>query len=445
MELDGHVDLLLWSCRAESTSIRYLARPVAEIQPLRALHYDLAAAGPLDRLVAPPYDVIDGAQREQLAARSPFNVVQVDLPRGEPDPYARAAELLERWRTDGIVVQDSEPALWALTQTFTGPDGMRRTRHGFFTKVRLTDYGPGLVRPHERTHPAAKEDRLRLMRATRSNLSPIFSLYDDPEGEAWSALEPPTSAEPWGEVADEEGTTHRLWRVADRAAIARVEEALAGRELLIADGHHRYETARTYADGIGGEGEHRFVLMCLVSMSDPGLAIFPTHRLVGGLDDERRRRLDEALRSEFDLSEVAPEGIVPEGGNGGLPTFGLLERDGGARRARLASPDVADRALAGHSDSYRRLDTAVLEKLLLEDALGLTEDDISHQRGLGYARDLAQARELLGAGEYDLAFLLRPTPVEQVQAIAAAGETMPPKSTYFFPKLLSGLLFNPLE
>jgi uncharacterized protein (DUF1015 family) len=417
---------------------------VAEIQPLRALHYDLPAAGPLDRLVAPPYDVIDAAQRAQLAARSPFNVVEIDLPQDGPDPYARAAELLEQWRMQGMVVGDSEPALWALTQTFTGPDGATRTRHGFFCKVRLTDYGPGLVRPHERTHPAAKEDRLRLMRATRANLSPIFSLYSDPADEAWSALEPLTSAEPWGAVTDDEGTAHRLWRVADGAAIARVQDALAGVELLIADGHHRYETARTYADEIGGEGEHRYVLMCLVSMSDPGLAIFPTHRLVGGLDDERRRRLDAALRSKFDLSEVALEDLVPEGGNGDLPTFGLLESDGGARRARLASPEVADRALAGHSDSYRRLDTAVLEKLLLEDALGLTEDDISHQRGLGYARDLAQARALLSAGEYDLAFLLRPTPVEQVQAIAAAGETMPPKSTYFYPKLLSGLLFNPL-
>jgi uncharacterized protein (DUF1015 family) len=418
---------------------------VAEIQPLHALHYDLAAAGPLDRLVAPPYDVIDAAQRERLAAQSPFNVVEVDLPQGEPDPYARAAELLEQWRMQSIVVRDSQPALWALTQTFTGPGGATRTRHGFFCKVRLTDYGPGLVRPHERTHPAAKEDRLRLMRATRANLSPIFSLYSDPAGDAWSALEPLASGEPWGEVTDGEGTTHRLWRLADQAAIARVQEALAGVELLIADGHHRYETARTYADEIGGEGEHRYVLMCLVSMSDPGLAIFPTHRLVGGLDDKRRRRLDEALESEFDLSDVAQESLVPEGGNGDLPTFGLLDRGGAARRARLASADVADRALAGHSDSYRRLDTAVLEKLLLEDALGLTEDDISHQRGLGYARDLAQARELLSAGEYDLAFLLRPTPVEQVQAIAAAGETMPPKSTYFYPKLLSGLLFNPLD
>jgi uncharacterized protein (DUF1015 family) len=419
---------------------------VAEIHPLLSLHYHLAAAGPLDRLVAPPYDVIDAAQREELASRSPFNVVEIDLPRGGSDPYAHAADLLEQWRAQGIVVQDPEPALWALTQTFTGPDGAQRTRHGFFCKVRLSDYGPGLVRPHERTHPAAKEDRLRLMRATRANLSPIFSLYSDPADEAWSALEPATTAEPWGAVTDDEGTTHRLWRVGDQAAIARAQEALAGVELLIADGHHRYETARTYAEEIGGEGEHRYVLMCLVSMSDPGLAIFPTHRLVGGLDDERRRRLDDALEREFQLSEAPPDRLVPEAGNGDLPTFGVLERDGArSLRARLASAEIADRALAGHSDSYRRLDTAVLEKLLLEDALGLSEDDISHQRGLGYARDLDQARALLSGGEYELAFLLRPTPVEQVQAIAAAGETMPPKSTYFYPKLLSGLLFNPLE
>ncbi len=419
---------------------------MAEIQPLRALHYDVAAAGPLDRLVAPPYDVIDAAQRRALAAKSPFNTVEIDLPEGEPDPYRHAAELLEQWRMQGVVVQDAEPSLWALTQTFTGPDGTTRTRHGFFAKVRLTDYGPGLVRPHERTHPAAKEDRLRLMRATRANLSPIFSLYRDPAGEAWSALEPATASPPWGEVTDEEGTTHRLWRVADQAAIARAQEALAGVELLIADGHHRYETARTYAEEAGGEGEHRYVLMNLVSMSDPGLAIFPTHRLVGGLNDTRRARLEDALQSDFDLTDVDPNQLLPERGNGDLPTFGYLEGPGGrALRLRLASGEIADRALAGRSESYRRLDTAVLEKLVLEDALGFTEDDISHQRGLGYARDLAQARALLGSGEFDLAFLLRPTPVEQVEAIAAAGETMPPKSTYFYPKLLSGLLFNPLS
>lgn len=417
---------------------------MAEIQPLRALHYDPSAAGPLDRLTAPPYDVIDAAQRQALVAKSPHNVVEIDLPEGA-DPYGRAAELLDEWRLRGLVVQDSEPALWALTQTFAGPDGSERTRHGFFAKVRIEEYGAGRIRPHERTHPAAKEDRLRLMRATRANLSPIFTLYPDAEGRAWSALEPVTEQSPWGEVTDEEGTTHRLWRVTDRRAIEEAQTALVDAELLIADGHHRYETARVYAEEIGGEGEHRYVLMCLVSMSDPGLAVFPTHRLVGGLDADRRHRLEEVLRREFELTEVSPDELVPSAQNGDLPSFGFLEAGSErALRLELTSADVADRALAGHSDSYRRLDTAVLEKLVLEDALGLTEDDISHQRGLGYARDLDQARALLRTGEYDLAFLLRPTPVEQVQAVAAAGETMPPKSTYFYPKLLSGLLFNPL-
>jgi uncharacterized protein (DUF1015 family) len=418
---------------------------MAEIKPLRALHYDLAAAGPLERLTAPPYDVIDADQRRALVAKSPYNVVEIDLPEGA-DPYMRASELFDAWRLQGIVVQDSKPALWAITQTFTGPDGFERTRHGFFCRVRIDDYGPGRIRPHERTHPAAKEDRLRLMRATRANLSPIFTLYPDAEGRAWAALAPSTEGVPWGEVTDEEGTTHRLWRVADPVATDQVQAALAEAELLIADGHHRYETARVYADEIGGEGEHRYVLMCLVSMSDPGLAVFSTHRLVGGLDDERKRRLDEVLQREFELTEVPLDELVPDGRNGELPAFGYLEAESGrSLRLELASAEVADRALAGRSESYRRLDTAVHEKLVLEDALGFTEDDISHQRGLGYARDLDQARALLEAGEYDLAFLLRPTPVEQVQAVAAAGETMPPKSTYFYPKLLSGLLFNPLS
>jgi uncharacterized protein (DUF1015 family) len=414
---------------------------MADVQPLRALHYDQAEAGPLDRLTAPPYDVIDSTQRAELVARSPHNVVEIDLPVGD-DPYGHAAEVFQRWQGQGILVRDAEPAIWVQTQTFRGPDGIERTRHGFFARVGITDYGPGRVRPHERTHPAAKEDRLRLMRATRANLSPIFSLYSDPDGAAWNALEPATAGAPFGEVGDDEGTVHRLWRVADDAAIDAVRAALAPAELLIADGHHRYETARTYAEEIGGEGPHRQVLMNLVSMSDPGLAIFPTHRVVSGLDAERRKRLDELLERHFRLTEVSPEAAAPNGS--GAPGFGLIESGGGrALRAELASTDVADRALEGRSESYRRLDTAILEKLVLEEALGLTEDDISHQRGLAYARDLDQTMELLGGG-YDLAFMMRPTPVEQVQAVAAAGETMPPKSTYFFPKLLSGLLFSPL-
>jgi uncharacterized protein (DUF1015 family) len=179
-------------------------------------------------------------------------------------------------------------------------------------------------------------------------------------------------------------------------------------------------------------------------MSDPGLTVFPTHRVVGTLESERRARLEEELQRDFDVDEIDPERVVPAGGNGGPPTYGFLDRQGRSLMLRLGSPAAVERALPGHSPSYRSLDTAVLEKLVLENALGLTEDDISHQRGLAYARDLDQARDLLASGDYEFAFLLRPTPIEQVQAVAQAGETMPPKSTYFYPKLLSGLLFNPL-
>lgn len=414
---------------------------MADVRPLRALHYDPAVAGALPDLVAPPYDVIDAQQRGALVARSPYNVVEVDLPSSE-DPYAHAAEMFAGWQESGVVVRDPEPALWALEQRYTGPDGQPRTRHGFFARVRVEEYGAGRIRPHERTHPGPKEDRLRLTRATRANLSPIFSLYSDPAGAAWGALAPATGAEPWGEVTDADGTVHRLWRCGDPAAIESVQATLAGVELLIADGHHRYETARVYAEEIGGDGDHRYVLMCLVALEDPGLTIFPTHRLVGGLDDIRRSTLRLTIERDFDSAPVELSELAPAGGAGPLE-LGFLDADG-PRHLRLRDQAIADLALADMPAPYRSLDTGVLEALLLKAALGLSDDDISHLHGFGYARDVAQAIALIDAGEFDAAFVLRPTPVAQVREIAAAGVNMPPKSTYFFPKVLTGLLFNPL-
>src|SRR3954454_1485064 len=200
---------------------------MADVRPLQALHYDLSRTGGLQAVAAPPYDVIDAAQRAELLRRSPYNVVEVDLPRNGGDPYAHAAEVLRGWSADGIVVRDAEPALWALQQAYTGPDGRERSRHGIFARVRVEDYGAGRIRPHERTHPGPKEDRLRLTRATRANLSPIFSLYDDPGGAAWGALAPHLTGAPWAEVTDEDGTVHRLWRVGDPEAHRKVAESLA--------------------------------------------------------------------------------------------------------------------------------------------------------------------------------------------------------------------------
>jgi uncharacterized protein (DUF1015 family) len=424
---------------------------MASIEPLRALHYDPAVAGPLQDLVAPPYDVIDAEQRADLAGRSPYNVVHVDLPQGpapDADPYATAAELLRAWRAEGAVVQDDEPALWAYVQDYTGPDGRSLTRKGFFARVRVEDYGPGRIRPHERTHPGPREDRLRLTRATRVNLSAIFSLYDDPEQAAWRALSPHVTGAPWGEATDEDGTVHRLWRVADPGAIADAQAALAEAELLIADGHHRYETARVYAEEVGGDGPHRHVLMCLVALQDEGLTVFPTHRLVRETTPQQQEALAQALRRDFEiaeldaLDELAPP---PEPGDGPL-VLGYL--DGHVKRPyRLTLKDqsVADEALAGAPEPYRRLDTAVLETLLLTGPLELTEDDIAHLHRFGYARTAPEAVRLITDGEFDVAFLLRPTPVSQIRAIAASGTNMPPKSTYFFPKLATGLLFSPLS
>jgi uncharacterized protein (DUF1015 family) len=414
---------------------------MADVQPLQALHYDLGVVGSLDAVAAPPYDVIDPEQRALLAARSPYNVVRIDLPEGEPDPYANAAATLERWREEGAVVRDPQPALWTLTQDYTGPDGRALTRHGVFARVRVEDYGPGRIRPHERTHPGPKEDRLRLTRATKANLSPIFSLYDDPTGAAAKLLE---AAEPLAELTDDDGTVNRLGRVGDAAAIAAFQQGLGTAELLIADGHHRYETARVYADEVGGEGEHRYVLMCLVALQDEGLTVFPTHRLIRDTTPHTQEALGSTLRELFDVEEIAQAQLRPPDGDGPL-TMGYIDAHfKRAFRLTLKDQAIADRALADMPEPYRHLDTAVLEALVLNGPLGLTEDDIAHLRGLGYSRTDDEALKLVLAGDYDAAFFLRSTPVQQVRDIAAAGVNMPPKSTYFFPKVPTGLLFNPL-
>jgi uncharacterized protein (DUF1015 family) len=423
---------------------------MADVQPLRALHYEPAVAGALADVVAPPYDVIDQTQRAELLARSPRNIVAIDLPQGEPDRYAAAGELLANWQRDGALVRDELPAIWAHTQDYTGPDGQRRTRRGFFCRVRIEQYGAGRVCPHERTHPGPKEDRLRLTRATRANISPIFSLYSDPRAAAWSALEPFTSAEPWGEVTDGDDTVHRIWRVEDEVAIAAVQAATRDAELLIADGHHRYETMRSYAEEVDAAGTasgeaHRFILMCLVALEDPGLTVFPTHRVVNRLDDAKRASLAQAIERDFETEQVALEQLAPAPGEGPLQLGYLAREDERPLRLTLKDQAIADAALSGHSDAYRHLDTGILETLLLKDALGLSDEDISHFNGLFYARDADEAIAMVREGDYEAAFLMRPTPIAQVRDVAAAGENMPPKSTYFFPKLLTGLLLNPLS
>jgi uncharacterized protein (DUF1015 family) len=419
---------------------------MAEVKPLQAVHYNLAAIPSLADVVAPPYDVINAERRRELVARSPFNVVELDLPEApeDADAYEHADETLEEWLLQGILVADREPALWALTQEYDAPDGSRPTRRGLLCRVRVTDYGPGRVRPHERTQPGPKEDRLKLTRATRHNLSPIFSLHP---GDAWRHVEGFTRADPWAEVTDDEDTVHRIWRIDDPEAQRAVAAELADAELLIADGHHRYETARTYAEEIGGDGPHRYTLMALVSLEDPGLTVFGYHRLLTNLDaPERQEALARALRESFELEEVPLDRLDPAGERG-TGVFGYVDahfKRGFRLRLKDEAVAVLDSALAERSQAYRRLDATILETIVLEGALAMSPEDVEAKRGISYTASAGEAIASLDRGVH-AAFLMRPTPVEQVRAVAAAGETMPPKSTFFYPKLLTGLVFNPLS
>jgi uncharacterized protein (DUF1015 family) len=411
---------------------------MADLQPLRTLRYEPAAVGSLADVIAPPYDVIDDAMRAELAARSPYNVVHVDLPRS----YDEAAATLRDWRSGGVLVQEDEPAVWVLRQDYTAPDGASRSRTGFFARVRVDQYGPGRIRPHERTHPGPKEDRLRLTRATRTNLSAIFALFPDSDGIAERATAHITAAEPFATVG---GDT--LWRSGDEDLIAELQMALADAELLIADGHHRYETARVYADEVGGEGDHRYVLMLLCALSDPGLLVFPTHRLLTGLKDntEKQIAVRDVLRGNFEIEELGDTSELEPPVSDGRVAFGYMDSFFKRPfRVTLKDQAIADRALPGLPQPYRRLDTAVLESLILRGALKMSEDDISHLRGLHYSKDLEDAIEAVESGRADAGFFMRPTPVEQVREVAATGESMPPKSTYFYPKVPTGLVFNPL-
>jgi uncharacterized protein (DUF1015 family) len=342
---------------------------MAVVKPFRALRYDETAAGPLDALVAPPYDVIDDERREDLRARSAYNVVHLTLPDSPED----AARTLQAWRDAGVLVEEP-PAVWALEQDYDGPDGVTRTRFGLVASLKVEPYATGTVLPHERTHAGPKEERLRLLRATRVQLEPIFLLYDGPAPVERPGREPDLAIE-----------GARLWRVDDPTVV----RAFDDRQLLIADGHHRYETAVAFHEEEGTPASAQ-MLVVLVSTSDPGLEIFPTHRLFA-----RPVRLE---------GERSPNGA------------GVIE----------LTPD---------GEQVVRVPEGQLDVELV--------DTLGHD-GISYTADAAQARRAVADGDAAVAYLLRPTRIEDVFAYARRGEILPQKTTYFYPKLLSGLLLQPL-
>jgi len=339
---------------------------MADIKPFRAERYDLARVGPLELLVAPPYDVISPEERLEYLARSPYNVVHLTL----PDDEEEAGRNLAEWRRDGVLARDSGPNIWLLSQEYVGPDGVRRTRSGLVASLRAEPYEHGVVLPHERTHRGPKEGRLRLLRATRTQLEPIFLLY---EGEPL----PSPPREP-----DLSSGGDRLWRVDEAPNFEH-------RELLIADGHHRYETALAYAQ----EGGSPYLMVVLVPTRQEGLTIFPTHRIAQHVNGVRGTPIDEP-------GDDLPGVVLYRDGR-----YELLEGEG--------------------------LDVEIVARIA--------------PRGVSYTPRRQEAIATVDRGEAEAAFLLRPTRIEDVWSVARRGETMPQKTTYFYPKLTSGLLFHPLD
>ncbi|NOX57101.1 MAG: DUF1015 domain-containing protein [Planctomycetes bacterium] len=435
---------------------------MADIHPLRAWRYDLSQVGDLSDVTAPPYDVIDPDQQDALYKKHPCNVIRLILNREEPgdespdERYRRAARFLRHWQSEGVLKQDREEAFYVYHQEFEW-EGTRFVRRGFLGRLRLEEFGEGSVFPHEQTLSGPKADRLALTKACRMNLSPIFGLYPDPQRAAQEALEAATQGQTPVVATDDLGVIHRLWAVTDHAVVSRVREILHDRAIFIADGHHRYETALNYRNWLKSQGlcsdeahPANFVLMMFVGMSDPGLAILPTHRLVSGLSDLSIDELAAALQSHFELERVG------EGESGARQAWDLIQAGGGQRVfgfgtaaddqwlvAELQDEGVMERLAPEQSPEWRSLGVAVLHKLVIEHLL--PERFSGAEPKCRYVHLLEEVVSALKQPTCQLACLVAPATIEHVRRIATGLEKMPPKSTYFYPKLLSGLVFNPLE
>ena len=423
---------------------------MAHIRPFRALRYNPAVVGDLKKVVSPPYDVISPEQQTLLHLQSPYNATHLDFNRAD-DPYTAAAETFQDWLSRRVVQPDPEPGFYCYTQEYTLQDGQPRQRTGIFAALRVENFESGVIRPHERTFERAKKDRLALLRACRAHLSSIFCLY---AGAGWSlehtlgeALAQPAAVE----VADDAGVTHRLWPIRDPAVVADITAQLSDKSLIIADGHHRYETAlqysreRTAETGADEDRPFHYVLAYLTSAEDSGLTILPTHRLIRQTRLPGPTNLQAVLKRDFRLTRYAP--AHRQAFLNALSAPGPERRIGcvmaGAEHDWLLSFD--DRVTHGlpASAAMRALDVTVLHDVLFERFLGLPP--AVQKQAVSYTSDTDEALQRVSTGDAQAAFLLRATTFEQIQQVCEGGETMPQKSTYFYPKLLTGLVFYHLE
>lgn len=434
---------------------------MAEVQAFRAFRYDLGRVGNLSDVIAPPYDVIDPTLQQSLYDRSPYNSVRLILNKELPSDtthdnrYTRAADTLRTWNNEGVLTQDSARALYVYHQEFE-VEGRKYTRKGFMARVRLEPFGQGRIYPHEETMSGPKADRLKLFHATHMNLSQIFGLFPDEAGEVQSRLDSAVGRALPLQATDHLGVVSKLWPVTDQSVISAITGAMGPKPIFIADGHHRYETALRYledrkqtGDVKGPDAAANYVLMMLVSMQDPGLVILPTHRLVSGLRDVRSDEVNQILGSHFELQTIGVgsqamretwENVEMDGSQDVMGVGTVA--DGVWQLARFKNKSAMDQLATDHTPAWRSLGVAYLQRLVLDKLL---PDANMGTPKMQYVHLLREVEDVVNAKACQLAFLVPPATMHHVEQIAGNLEKMPPKSTYFYPKLLTGLVFHSLK
>lgn len=439
---------------------------MAEIIPFRGVLYNAAKVGEMSKVMAPPYDVISPGKQDELYARHPNNIVRLDLNKTTPadtdadNRYTRAAATLQKWLSESILLRDERPAFYYYTQTYTLKDGTKQTRKGFISLAKLVDFGKG-VHPHERTLSGPKADRLKLMQASSANFSCIFSLYSEP-GLGINALfdSAAKTISPAIAVKDDDGIENTVWRIDDPAIISSVTDAMKDKTLFIADGHHRYETALNYrnmmrekAGNSTGAEPYNYVMMYLSNMDDTGMTIWPTHRVVHSLKDFDAASFLAECSKYFAVTEFAYDSsneaavrkeFLKKLESSEKTSFGLhIRRKDAYYVLTIKSADTMDSVFgATIPDVFKDLDVTVLHSLVFAKILGMTQEAQEAQQNLIYIKSSEEALNAMQDDANQLVFLLNPTKIEQVKAVAEAGSVMPQKSTYFYPKLLTGLTIN---
>ena len=429
---------------------------MAEVQPFQAWRFDVGQVGDLTDVVAPPYDVIDEKFQEDLYKKHPCNTVRLILNRDEPDDsgvqvrYARARKFLKQWQQEGVLIQEHENALYVYHQEFEW-EGTTYCRRGFLGRLRLEELGEGNVFPHEQTMPGPKKDRLALLNACQTNLSPIFGLYPDEENTVMAPLDQAILTLTPLVATDHLGVVHKMWPVTDEAVISQVQAAIADKPIFIADGHHRYETACNYrrereaAGELNDSSAANYVLMTFVGMEDPGLAILPTHRLISGLPELSSDDVRSALGNHFSIEEVDSAEAAWESleMDGAQELFGIgTPADGKWLLARATDASPMNDLAPDQSNTWRGLGVSLLHRLIVDHLI--VGANPGSEPKFKFVHLMNEVTEAMSEKSCQLAVLVNPAGMDHVQSISAELERMPPKSTFFYPKLLSGLVFNPL-